>query len=290
MDTRTLQLFLHLSDTLHFGRTSRACFISPSALSRQIMRLEEELDEVLFVRDNRQVRLTRSGEIFREHARRVLAELEKAGDMLRREKQELQGRIRMFCSVTACYSILPDIVPGFRERHPQVHLDLKTGDAASAIPTVISGDTDVAVAALPDNLPGALAFKEITTTPLTFIAPADGAPGFTGRSAEEVAWNSVPLILSEKEPSRRRVEDWFRARGVNPAVRSFVSGNEAIIAMVSLGLGVGVVPDLVAEKSPVRAEVVHLPDGGGLGSYTVGLCTHRRSLKSPLIRAFWDEA
>lgn len=290
MDTRTLQFFLHLSDSLHFGRTSRACFISPSALSRQIMHLEEELGEALFVRDNRQVSLTRSGEIFRAHARRMLTELEKATEAFQQENRKLQGRIRLFCSVTACYSILPDIIPQFRERHPGVRVDLKTGDAASAVPRVLSGDTDVAVAAMPDNLPGTLVFKEITTTPLVFIAPRGPTAGQSRRRAEDVSWDRIPLITSEKEPARKRAEEWFREQGVNPAVRSYVAGNEAIIAMVGLGLGIGVVPELVAEKSPVRADVVILDAAGGLGLYTVGLCTHKRSMKSPRIRSFWDEA
>jgi len=290
MDMRTLQLFLHLADTLHFGRTSRACFISPSALSRQIMRLEDELGQALFIRDNRQVGLTRAGELFRIHARRALDELEKAAEELQQENRELQGQIRLFCSVTACYGILPDIIPGFRDRHPHVRVDLRTGDAASAVPTVIAGDTDIAVAAMPDSLPDTLAFKPLTTTPLVFIAPRDSTDGSRFTSAEAVPWSTVPLIITEKEPARKRAEVWFRERGFTPVVRSYVAGNEAILAMVGLGLGIGVVPELVVEKSPVRTGVVILDASGGPGYYTVGLCTHKRSLKSPRIRSFWDEA
>ena len=287
MDTRTLQLFLHLADTLHFGETSRACFISPSALSRQIMRLEEELGTTLFIRDNRRVSLTGSGEIFTVHARRMLLELEKAEDRLGNGKGELRGRIRLFCSVTACYSILPGFIPRFRKDYPGIRVDLKTGDAASAIPTVLSGDTDIAVAAFPDSLPPALEFREITTTPLVFIAPKD--PDIHRRRVEDLPWHEVPLIITEREPARRLVEDWFRLRDLNPAVRSFVSGNEAIMAMVGLGLGIGVVPRLVVEKSPVRADVVILGEDEGPGSYTVGLCAFKRTLKLPRVRALWDE-
>lgn len=254
------------------------------------MHLEEELGEELFIRDNRQVSLTRSGEVFREHAQRMLMELEKAAEVFQRENRELQGRIRLFCSVTACYSILPDIIPRFRDRHPAVLVDLRTGDAASALPMVLSGDTDIAVAARPDTLPGSLEFKEITTTPLVFIAPRSSEKSRGSGKAEDVFRDGAPLIISEKEPARKRAEEWFRRRGVSPEVRSYVAGNEAIMAMVGLGLGVGVVPELVVEKSPVRADVVILDAAGGLGSYTVGLCAHKRSIKSPRIRSFLDEA
>ena len=58
MNLETLQLFLHLSRTLHFGRTSQECSVSPSALSRSIARLEEELGTRLLTRDNRSATLT----------------------------------------------------------------------------------------------------------------------------------------------------------------------------------------------------------------------------------------
>ena len=69
MDIRALQLFLHLSETLHFGRTSQAMHISPSALTRNIQQLETQLDTTLFIRDNRSVSLTRAGRLFQEYAK-----------------------------------------------------------------------------------------------------------------------------------------------------------------------------------------------------------------------------
>jgi Mn-dependent DtxR family transcriptional regulator len=69
MDYDTLRLFLHLSRTLHFLRTSRACHVSPSALSRAVQRLERETGWPLFERDRRSVRLTPEGARFAAHAR-----------------------------------------------------------------------------------------------------------------------------------------------------------------------------------------------------------------------------
>ena len=58
MDLRDLKLFLHLAESCHFGRTARAMHVSPSTLSRQIQRLEEDVGHALFLRDNRTVTLT----------------------------------------------------------------------------------------------------------------------------------------------------------------------------------------------------------------------------------------
>ena len=68
MDTDSLRLFLHLSHSLHYGRTSRECHKSPSALSRIIQRLEEELGSPLFERDNKKVSLTAQGLVMQRYA------------------------------------------------------------------------------------------------------------------------------------------------------------------------------------------------------------------------------
>lgn len=65
MDLRDLKTFLHLAESRHFGRSARAMHVSPSTLSRQIQRLEEDLGQPLFVRDNRTVTLTEAGEELR---------------------------------------------------------------------------------------------------------------------------------------------------------------------------------------------------------------------------------
>ena len=76
MDNRELKLFKHLASSLHFGQTSRACHVTPSALTRIIQRLEEELGETLFLRDNRSVSLTTAGRAFRSYADDVLQRFE----------------------------------------------------------------------------------------------------------------------------------------------------------------------------------------------------------------------
>ena len=68
MDTKSLKLFQHLANSLHFGKTAAAYHLSPSTLSRSIQRLEEELGSQLLIRDNRSVLLTKEGKQFLAYA------------------------------------------------------------------------------------------------------------------------------------------------------------------------------------------------------------------------------
>jgi LysR family positive regulator for ilvC len=88
--------------------------------------------------------------------------------------------------------------------------------------------------------------------------------------------------------SRRRVDQWFREQGIQPNIYAQVAGNEAIVSMVSLGFGVGVVPLIVLENSPLAREVKVLNIKPELEPYDVGLFTLEKKLRNPLISAFWS--
>ena len=288
MDHHELQLFLHLSSTLHFGRTSQACNISPSALTRTIQRLEEEVGLPLFERNNRSVRLTEAGERFRDYARETMEGWESFKHEVLEDGATLRGEVSLYCSVTACYSILPDILEEFRSRHPDIHINLETGDAANAVRTVQDGAADLSIAAMPESLPARLSFKAITETPLVFIGPTVPCSLRDQLSGGRPDWSAVPMILSERGLSRRRADSWFRQQGIEPRIYAQVSGNEAILAMTRVGCGVGIVPELVVEKSPYRSDIAVLEIEPSLEPYTVGLCTRTSRLSSPLVSAFWN--
>jgi LysR family positive regulator for ilvC len=288
MDFRSLELFLHLSSTLHFGRTSQACHISPSALSRTISRIEEEIGSLLFVRDNRSVELSEVGVRFKTYAQNTIEQWRQFRESLMTEEEALRGEINLYCSVTATFGVLADLFSRFRLKYPQIHIHLQTGDAANAIDRVLDGSADITVAARPEKVPNNLLFKTITTTPLQFIAPVIPCEVTSQTTANPIPWREVPMILAEQALSRRRVDAWFRKKGIRPRIYAEVAGHEAILSMVRLGCGIGVVPALVLETSPFRDEIRVLDVRPPLAPYRVGLCLHKRRLASPVVRAFWD--
>ena len=166
MDTRVLKQFINLADSLHFGRASEASHISPSAMSRSIRQLEEELGVELFERDNRSVALTHAGETFLNYARNSLAQWDDLRNDLMEEAGELQGEVSIYCSVTASYSFLFELLSRFRIAHPRIEIKLHTGDPEHAIQRVLAGDEDIAIGARPDPAPSGLAFKPIDTKKL----------------------------------------------------------------------------------------------------------------------------
>ncbi len=288
MDIRHLEIFLTLAELRHFGRTSQACNLSPSALTRTIQRLEEELGQPLFIRDKRQVALSATGEEIRAYARRTVQEWHAMRSNLQR-KDNLSGSLSIYASVTAVYSLLPHLLEAFRSAHREVQLELRTGVAEQAVAMVQSGEIDLAVAALPDRYRAQLQFLPIINTPLLFIEPLQSTNDLPLKNGI-IDLARVPLVVPQRGLSRRRLDQWLKERRITPNITSEVSGNEALIAMVRLGCGIGIVPELVLARSPFREEVRILENAPVLEPYVVGLCSSKRNLQRPAVQAFWQLA
>jgi len=256
MDIHSLKVFVALAGTLHFGRAAAQCHLSASALSRSIQRLEQELGCRLFERNNREVRLTQQGRVLQAQAEDLIERLRALQRKLDDQSAELRGAVSLYCSVTASYSLLAGLLPEFREHYPSVEIRVHTGDEASALGRIMQGLEDVAIAARPEKLPARIAFLELISTPLVFIAQASlAARGDLLPVSARPAWAGLPLILQESGLAREHVDRWFGAQGIEPHVYAEVSGNEAIVGMVALGCGLGVVPLLVLKSSPFRDSV-----------------------------------
>ncbi|MGB5324384.1 MAG: HTH-type transcriptional activator IlvY [Pseudomonadales bacterium] len=299
MENRELQLFIDLSQTLHFGRTAARHFMSPPALSRWLQRLEARAGVALLQRNNRRVALTPAGQRYLVYARECLAAWQAFEKDLGIGTDTLQGSVSLFCSVTASHSLLSGILAALRQSLPQVEVDLHTGDQADSLARVLQGDDDFAIAAKPERLDRQLAFCTLARTELKFIAPRDACEPQRvlerGMQSGSIDWESLPWIVAEQGESRKRLDRWFRAQKIKPAIYAQVSGHEAIVSMVALGCGVGLVPELVLAGSPVSDSIQIVEDTASealrpYGEFEIGLCTLQQRLDEPLTRAVWQAA
>ncbi|MDF7679533.1 HTH-type transcriptional activator IlvY [Enterobacteriaceae bacterium ESL0689] len=291
MDLRDLKTFLHLTESRHFGRSARAMHVSPSTLSRQIQRLEDDIGQQLFIRDNRTVILTEAGEQLRVFAQQTLLQYHQLRHTLDQQGPSLSGELHIFCSVTAAYSHLPPILDRFRAQHPSVEIKLTTGDAADAVEKVVTHEADLAIAGKPETLPGVIAFSMLENLSVVLIAPALACPVRSQILQPTPDWSTVPFITADQGPVRHRIERWFRRHKIhNPAIYATVSGHEAMVSMVALGCGVTLLPEVVLDNSPepVRNRVVILERSDDDPPFELGVCVQKKRLSEPLINAFWS--
>jgi LysR family positive regulator for ilvC len=286
MDIRSLTLFQHLATSLHFGKTAAVFHVSPSTLSRSIQRLEEQLGAQLLIRDNRSVLLTKEGKKLLAYADQQISQFESLKQSLNQSQKELSGSLKLYCSVTASYSYLPPLLEKFRQAHPNIDINLDTGDAADGIDQIKNQRVDLAIAARPDELSSRIHFQTIATVPLAITAPTINCAVKKALQAEVIDWANLPIILPEHGVARKRFEQWFRQKySGRPNVYAQVSGQEALVSMVALGCGIGIAPNVVVENSPVKDRIELLP-GTRIAPFDLGLCCFKKKLNDPLIAEF----
>lgn len=291
MDFSDLRVFNHLAQTLHFGRSARALGMSASSLSRRIQALEAELGQPLLWRDQRQVQLTSAGRRFREFARQMLQQWVEFQSHVQSAAQVPSGELYVACTVTACHSVLPQLLTQFRHLYPNVTLRLTTQDASRSREQLEAGEVDLAIIPTDADVGGqfgALRALPLASTPLVFIAPRNCPESERAWMHPQTpsALAAVPLVAPLAGLERQRLDQWFAEHHLVPSIVAEVAGNEAIISMVTLGCGVGLVPRIVLAASPLQDSVDVLEDLPAPPGYHVSLCARPKSLGRQLVALF----
>lgn len=278
MEIYEIQAFLVLSELLHFTQAANQIHLSPSALSRIIQRLEDELGVRLFIRDNRRTLLTPEGKNLVPRARSIVDQWNQAKIDLHPESQKILGEFRIFATVTACYTLLPQFLDPFRLKHPMVDVKVITGDSAGALELLLGGDVDVAIVPMPQVPVPRIRFAPIGTTPLICIA--------NHTYPKKPDWSKTSVILPESGIIRTMIDQWFARRFIFPKIHAQVRGNEGIIALARLGFGVGFVPELVVHNSPFSQGIQFLDPLEGMADIALGIGYLESKVGSAAVRAF----
>lgn len=289
MEFQSLKLFLDIAQTRSFIRTAEKNYMTASTLTRHIQRIEDEIGQPLFIRDNRHVLLTQAGEKFLHFAEQSWREWQTLQHQLSPNQKELEGELNVFCSVTASYSHLPGILERFRQSYPKVEIKLSTGDPAQAVNTVLSLQADISLTGKPEHLPNNVAFHYIDDIELSIIAPRVACVATQCLQQQPIDWQNMPFILPLDGPVRKRAERWFKELKIKePKIYATVAGHEAIVPMVALGCGVALLPDVVIKHSPMHNQVSYLKLPAPISPFELGICVQEKRLQEPIIKAFWE--
>ncbi|TLU64565.1 HTH-type transcriptional activator IlvY [Thalassotalea litorea] len=291
MDIKSLKVFAHLAEHLHFSQTASAFHMSPSTLSRLIQRLETEVESQLLFRDNRTASLTPAGEVFHQYCKEQILEWQNLQARIQQQQGQLRGKLSLYCSVTAAYSHLPAMLDKFREKYPQVEISLETGNAADAFQKVQNKDVDLAIAAKEESLPASCFFHTLASIPVAIIGPTINCHVSQLLDQAEIDWQNLPVILADHGPVRSRFDTWFRQQTgddltIKPNIYARVSGHEALVSMVALGCGIGIAPQVVIDNSPVKDRIRTLSTDHPISQFTLGVCGLNNRVEQPLLQAF----
>ena len=241
MDLRQLEIVRVVADTGSFTAAARQLNVSQSAVSRQILLLEEELRAPLFLRLGRKVRLTGAGEALLQLSRRVLADVRETTTAIIEHQKTLTGTIQLAGGMTVCLHVFPALLKEYRRQHPDVEVKLTTGGTPQLLEKLRAGVVDVALLTLPVEGADLKQIPIMREELLLVMQPTNPLARRRRIAASELA--GQPFVLFERGSSTRRVVDEMFAREqLHPRIVMETENVEILKALVMIGMGMTIIP------------------------------------------------
>ncbi|MCC7547460.1 MAG: LysR family transcriptional regulator [Burkholderiales bacterium] len=259
MELRHLRYFVTVAEELHFGRAARRLHLSQPPLSMQIKALEEEIGVTLLLRNQRPVELTVAGEVFLKEARDILARADAAAEAARRAARGETGDLRVGFVTIADYSILPPVLQRFRHASPDIRLVLQEATTDVQLRELAEARMDVGFV-LPPVEEERLQVLPLLQEPLLAALP-ESHPAARARgpiSLRRLA--DSPFILFPRHMATGLYDDtirFCRQAGFSPRVEQEAVQMQTIVSLVSVGLGVALIPASLRHLG--RTGVVYKP-------------------------------
>ncbi|GAA2917475.1 LysR substrate-binding domain-containing protein [Streptomyces thioluteus] len=284
MQLQQLRYFATVAELRHFTRAAEALHVAQPSLSQQIRALERELGADLFHRARGNITLTDAGEALLPLARRILADT----DTARREAQEVaqlrRGRVRLGAPPSLCASLVPDVLRAYHARFPGIELFIDEGGSQDLVRSLAAGGLDLALIITPLGVGApALETTELLREDLVVVsAPSVPMPRRRMR-VEDL--RGLPMVMFRRGYDLREITiTACRAAGFEPSFTVEGGEMDAVLGFVRAGLGVAVVPGMVAGRSGLRVT----PFEGDRMRRTVAVA-HRKDAPPPrAARELWE--
>ena len=258
MELRQLRYFVALAETRNFHRAAERLNMSQPPLTVAIRKLEEELGTTLFVRGTRGVTLTAAGRASLDAAQAALTQAERFREAAREGAAGARGQLRVGFVGSATFELLPRIVPEYRRRFPAVELILSEATSQNIARRLVTGELDVGLLRLPlmEVLP--VETTCVDADELHAALPADSTLT-EARSLRLEALADQPFVLQSGVSVLHAITlNACHDAGFVPRVVQEAPQLSAVLALVSSGLGVALVPSRAARSIPKGVRLVPL--------------------------------
>jgi DNA-binding transcriptional LysR family regulator len=250
VDLRQIRCFIAAAEEMHFGRAAERLHMAPTALSRLVKTLEDEIGVRLLNRTTRAVTLTRAGLGFLEDARAILARTEDAARSAREIADGGGLMLRIGAIDAASASFLPEALNALRAAHPLVDVRLTETMTAPQMQMLRTGRLDLALIR-PPTTQCEFPFEVLREERLVALLP-EGHPLAAAADVAITDLAACPVIIPAKR-ARPYAYDlamaYFASAGLVPDILQETTEKPAMLAMVAAGMGVALVPDWVQTLS-----------------------------------------
>jgi LysR family transcriptional regulator, low CO2-responsive transcriptional regulator len=270
-DVHALKVFVSVAQNLSFTRAAESLFLTQSAVSHQIARMERVLGVTLFARIGRRVELTRAGQTLLAQSRRVFTAIDDAAIAVKQADQPDAGSLRIGASATACQFIVPEALREFRECFPRYTLSIVPGDSPAVSEMILDGSIDLGIL-IKSERQSKLQFHPLFTDEMGLIASPHHPLSQLKKIRTQDLTDQKLVLYSRSSSTWNLLERQFAKLRLPLRDPIELGSIEAIKELVKLGLGIAVLAKWVCERELSEGSLVfmHMPGAKLTRTWCVG--------------------
>jgi DNA-binding transcriptional LysR family regulator len=259
MDLRQLSYFVAVAEEGQFTRAAARVSVAQPAISAQIRRLERELGEPLFHRDQRAVSLTVAGEALLPHARAALAAADRGRDTIASLRGLLHGRLEVGVAGPVDHRFAKAL-GDFHRAHPGVEIAFTQQHNEPLLEAVAEGEIDIAIVGIgAQPVPTGVRTRVVATEPLV-LAIRRGDPLSSRDTITLAHLRDQPMITLVRGSGLRTVlENACRNSGFVPRITAETGELDSLVELAAEGLGVAVLPRSATDGADVAVVKITRP-------------------------------
>jgi len=257
MDFDQLHTFLEIVRLKSFSRAAQTCFRTQPAISAQIRQMEQELGTALFERFGSRISLTTAGKIFTEYAQQLLDTRRRAIEAVSELDRIPRGELVIAANEATCVHVLPEVFSIYKQRFPEVQLEVTRAYGARAVQAVLENTVDFGITQLPIQ-ERKLEIVKVYSDEIRLLVP----PGHALARAQSVsAWEAAPypLLLPKTGRTRTLIDQFLEPVEDRVRISMELESSEMIKRFVMAGLGIAFMAVTNAREEIKRRSLRDIP-------------------------------
>ena len=280
----TYRIFFEVAKQGNISKAAESLYISQPAISKTIVRLEDNLNIKLFKRNSRGVSLTEEGEVLFRHVQEAIHHIEEAENALQKMKDYHIGHLDIGASTTLCRYILLPYLKKFMEEFPNIQINLKNQDSAKNIQVLEAQDIDIALVAIPKHLsPNQKVILEQEVEDIFVASPKyiENLKALHGNNFS-LFQNATVMLMDDKNVSRHYIDMYIRENQLDFKQVIALNTMDLLIDFAKIDMGISCVIRSFVEKDLENGSLVQIDIAPPIPRRKIGFMYHANNCSKSL--------
>jgi len=280
----TYRIFFEVAKQGNISKAAESLYISQPAISKTIVRLEDNLNVKLFKRNSRGVSLTEEGEVLFRHVEEAIHHIEEAENALQKMKDYHIGHLDIGASTTLCRYILLPYLKKFMEEFPNIQINLKNQDSAKNIQVLEAQDIDIALVAIPKHLsPNQKVILEQEVEDIFVASPKyiENLKALHGNNFS-LFQNATVMLMDDKNVSRHYIDMYIRENQLDFKQVIALNTMDLLIDFAKIDMGISCVIRSFVEKDLENGSLVQIDIAPPIPRRKIGFMYHANNCSKSL--------